>query len=162
MLEKLVDLFESSGNNKKKVRITHTNDAIPTSEGICSTINKLPGFENHFTMILDTGEHFMFVPENVGSDFVEGPYVHARNDHSRRKIQVVADDEIGVVRPDEDDAMSSPVQNFNDDDIVVTRPDAEVEPFRGGGGTSGGAGTDGSWPAPEAESQPESPSESPS
>lgn len=92
MLKKLKDLFESNKNKKVRVRISHTNNLIPTSEGVCSTINTVPGSENHFTMILNTGEHFMFIPENVGADFVEGPYVYARNASSRRKIQVVADE----------------------------------------------------------------------
>ena len=87
MLQKLIKIFEG-----KQVSITHTNELIPSTTGVCKTVNVAPGFENHFIMILDSGEHFMFIPENVGSDFIEGPYVYARSSSkSRREIPVVPD-----------------------------------------------------------------------
>lgn len=91
MLEQLARMFESNNDKKIRVRISHTNRDIPTTEGVCVTVNSAQGLKNHFIMILNSGEHFMFIPENVGADFVDCPYVHARTESSRRRITVMAD-----------------------------------------------------------------------
>ena len=153
MLQRLISLFAG-----KLVRITHTNDLIPSTESGCRTVYPVK-HSNEFEIKLKDGRRFSFIPEEITLDSVEGPLPYGTG--GRRKIQVVAADEKTNIAPSGDSDTLSDFVEIRHADDAVTMPTVE-SPFEGRGGLSGGAGAGGSWEAPEAEAPPETSEPDPS
>ncbi|MEI6581201.1 MAG: hypothetical protein WCO07_03465 [bacterium] len=71
----------------KEVRITHTNKRIMDAQGLCKSINKKLWKENHFEMELENQIRYVFVPEIVAHDYVDGELPAPAG--GNRKIELV-------------------------------------------------------------------------